>query len=341
MPGSPETSTTWPSRALARAQRRSNRSISSSRPTSGLSADPRNASNRLSTALGRNTCQTRTGAAMPFTSTAPRSWYSKRSPTSRRVPAAMTTAPCSASACSRAARFGVSPTTDCSCAEPLPIRSPTTTSPVAIPTRLQLDGFDIETANGVDQTESSPHRPLGVVLVGARIAEIDENAVAHVLRDKSIEAADDIGDSAVIGGDDLAVILGIEARGERGRADEIVEHHRQLAAFRLCPHPSLPRSRGRVREGALRGRRHLGAERRDDVEQPPTMADQVDAEILQVLGCQARQYPCVDLVRAECRLVLLEPELPQPARNIHRRHAVTLLRICLTRQRPGSSYPGR
>ena len=71
----------------------------------------------------------------PLTSTAPRSRWSNRSPTSRRVPAAMTTASGSARACSRAARFGVSPTTDCSCAEPSPIRSPTTTSPVAIPTR--------------------------------------------------------------------------------------------------------------------------------------------------------------------------------------------------------------
>src|SRR5229473_2368414 len=31
--------------------------------------------------------------------------------------------------------LGVSPTTDCSCAEPSPIRSPTITSPVAMPTR--------------------------------------------------------------------------------------------------------------------------------------------------------------------------------------------------------------
>jgi len=40
------------------------------------------------------------------------------------------------------------------------------------------------------------------------------------------------------------------------------------------------------------------------------MADQTDAEILQILGGQARQYPFVDLVRAERRLVLLEPERP-------------------------------
>src|SRR6202040_3515983 len=60
-PASPETSTTWPSPALTRAQRRSSSSISSSRPISGLSADPCNASNRLATALGRSTCQTGTG----------------------------------------------------------------------------------------------------------------------------------------------------------------------------------------------------------------------------------------------------------------------------------------
>jgi len=135
MPGSPEIRTIWPSPALARAQRRNNRSTSSSRPISRLKAAPRNASKRLATLLGPSTCQAGTGAAIPFTSTVPRSRYSKRSATSRRVLAAITTVPASASVCNRAARFGVSPTTDCSCAEPSPIRSPTTTSPVAIPTR--------------------------------------------------------------------------------------------------------------------------------------------------------------------------------------------------------------
>src|SRR5215472_7710908 len=62
------------------------------------------------------------------------------------------------------------------------------------------------------------------------------------------------------------------------------------------------------------------------------MSDQIDSEVLQVLGRQARQYSCVDLVRAERRLVLLEPQLPQPICDIHRRHAVTLLRIRLTRR---------
>jgi hypothetical protein len=66
------------------------------------------------------------------------------------------------------------------------------------------------------------------------------------------------------------------------------------------------------------------------------MADQTDPEVLQILGSQARQYPLVDLVFAEGRLVLLEPELPQPIRDIHRRHApmirtrLSVLRFRLT-----------
>ena len=48
----------------------------------------------------------------------------------------MTTMFGSAMLCRRAARFGVSPTMPCSCASPDPIKSPTTTNPVAIPTRV-------------------------------------------------------------------------------------------------------------------------------------------------------------------------------------------------------------
>jgi hypothetical protein len=56
----------------------------------------------------------------------------------------------------------------------------------------------------------------------------------------------------------------------------------------------------------LRGGGHLAAERGNRVEQSPAMPDQGDAEILQILGPQARHHPFVDLVRAERRLVLLE-----------------------------------
>ena len=49
------------------------------------------------------------------------------------MPSAITTVPGAATCCSRAARFGVSPTTACSRAAPSPTKSPTTTRPVAMP----------------------------------------------------------------------------------------------------------------------------------------------------------------------------------------------------------------
>ena len=79
--------------------------------------------------------------------------------------------------------------------------------------RLKLDGFDIKATDGADQSQPGPDCPLGVILMGARVAEIDQDAVAHVLRDKPVQASDDIRDRMVISGDRLAQILGIERRG--------------------------------------------------------------------------------------------------------------------------------
>ena len=84
-------------------------------------------------------------------------------------------------------------------------------------------------ADGIDQGQSGPDRPLGVVLMRLRIAEIDQNPVAHVFGDKAVEAGDRVGDAAVVGADHLAQILGIKPRRQRGRADQIAEHHRDLA----------------------------------------------------------------------------------------------------------------
>jgi hypothetical protein len=47
------------------------------------------------------------------------------------------------------------------------------------------------------------------------------------------------------------------------------------------------------------------------------MPDQGDAEMLQVIGRQAQQQRCVDLVFAEHRLVLFEPQPAQPRRDFH------------------------
>jgi hypothetical protein len=79
--------------------------------------------------------------------------------------------------------------------------------------------------------QPGPHRPLGVVLVRPRIAEIDQHPVAHVFGDKAVIARDDGGNGVLIGAKLLAQFLGVEACRQRRRADEITEHHRQLPPF--------------------------------------------------------------------------------------------------------------
>jgi hypothetical protein len=99
-----------------------------------------------------------------------------------------------------------SPTIPRSCASPDPITSPITTSPVAIPTRVcsGLDDFNALT----DETSSKPARTArsAVVLVGLRIAEIHQHAVAHVLCDEAAEALHSLGDAILIAGNDLAEV---------------------------------------------------------------------------------------------------------------------------------------
>ena len=48
---------------------------------------------------------------------------------------------------------------------------------------------DIELAQGLDHAQPGPHRPLRVIFVRQRIAEVDEQAIAKILRDMSSKRA--------------------------------------------------------------------------------------------------------------------------------------------------------
>ena len=61
----------------------------------------------------------------------------------------------------------------------------------------------------------------------------------------------------------------------------------------------------------------LSAQGCDGVEQLTTMSDKSDTKILQILGRQARQDRVVDLILAECRLILFEAKAPQPTSDVH------------------------
>src|SRR6185312_8756666 len=106
-----------------------------------------------------------------------------------------------------------------------------------------------EAPERVDHREAGAYGALGIVLLRPRIAEQGKHAVAHVFGDHSAMMLDDRGAAAVIGADDLAHVLGIEQRRQRGRADQVAEHQREL--------PPLGVARTRCRYSRPLGR--LGA----------------------------------------------------------------------------------
>jgi hypothetical protein len=71
------------------------------------------------------------------------------------------------------------------------------------------------------------------------IAEVDQQAVAEILRDMPLKAANHLGASRLIGSHHLTQFLWVELASERRRVHQITKQHRELAAFgfrrtRLC-----------------------------------------------------------------------------------------------------------
>ena len=168
-------------------------------------------------------------------------------------------------------------------------------------------------ADRVDHRQPGADRPLGIVLMRLRVAEIDQHAVAHVLGDKAVEAGDDLGDGAVIGADQLAQILRVEPGRQRGRADQIAEHHRQLPALgigRCRVHRGVPPSPWWQvpRRRARRWRRAACGDGRPRSRRDPD----------QVVGRQLRQHFGIDhRCRGTPAHIASRPKPLQPRRYVH------------------------
>ena len=119
----------------------------------------------------------------------------------------------------------------------------------------------------------------------------------------------------VIGRDDRAHVLGIEPRGKRGRADEIAEHHGELAALGGV----WAGGSTRVPCATAVSSADLARKLRNGRQQLPSMSDGTHAEFHQVVSRQVGQDLAVDLIVTERRLVLAEPKAPQPAPHVHGR----------------------
>ena len=74
-----------------------------------------------------------------------------------------------------------------------------------------------ESLNRGDCRHRRPYGPLGVVFMGLRPSEIDEQAIAERLRDIAAETDNFVADRLLVAGDDVLHVLRIEPRGELGR----------------------------------------------------------------------------------------------------------------------------
>jgi hypothetical protein len=92
-------------------------------------------------------------------------------------------------------------------------------------------GQEVEARDGVDQRQAAAHGTLRVILMRLGIAEIDQHAVADAARRDAAHALDHLDAAAMIGGHQLAQILGIKLRRQHRRADEIAKQQRELAAL--------------------------------------------------------------------------------------------------------------
>ena len=97
----------------------------------------------------------------------------------------------------------------------------------ADPGREGVAGRRPELRHRTGRFQPCPDRALGRVLVRPGPAEVGEHAVAHELRDVALEARDLARDRVLVGADELAHLLRVEAGRERGRADEVAEQDRQ------------------------------------------------------------------------------------------------------------------
>ena len=68
--------------------------------------------------------------------------------------------------------------------------------------------------------------------MGGGIAKVDQQPIAQILRKVALMPLNHLGTGLLILLHDRPVVFGIKLRGQRGRAHQITEHHRQLPPFR-------------------------------------------------------------------------------------------------------------
>jgi hypothetical protein len=68
----------------------------------------------------------------------------------------------------------------------------------------------IQVSHGIEDTQPSPYRSLGVIFMSVRVAEIDEQPVTKQLGDMPIVALDDVGTHSLIYTHHIPILFGVE-----------------------------------------------------------------------------------------------------------------------------------
>src|SRR6185369_2010294 len=86
---------------------------------------------------------------------------------------------------------------------------------------------------GFHHCQTCPDRALGVVFMGRGIAEVHQPPITEILGDVPLKAPDDLCPHVLILPYKGPPLFGVELGRERSRADQVTEHHRELAALRF------------------------------------------------------------------------------------------------------------
>jgi hypothetical protein len=135
----------------------------------------------------------------------------------------------------------------------------------------------------------------------------------------------------------LAEVFRVHASRHRRGADQVGEHHRDLAAFSAVFGRGV-RNRGRCRY--VSGRRlggPISTQRSNGIQQLHTVPKRRDTQLLQVLVRQARENRLIYVILAEDHLVLPEAQAPQPNHDVHD-EVLSCARSLSSSDRPGEGY---
>ena len=185
----------------------------------------------------------------------PKSRVTKIPGMSCRVASLMTTVPGSASLSRREATFSVSPRSWGSS----PSEASTTTKPVCTPERTASSTSSSTTSDSLScglpaEGPHGSHGLLGVVLVSLRVAERHQQPVAQQLHHVASVALHHRTRGAVERLDDVTEHLSIDPARQLRGADQVSEHHRDIAALP----GSLPTRCGRGVDGRPAAQAELG-----------------------------------------------------------------------------------